>query len=308
MKKIIHYFYDNVNIWEKNNSPMFRMCYASWLKFCPDYEIKLWHTDMPEFKEILKKSKFVRLCYKYKLWAFIADYIRHYACYNYGGIYLDTDVQLLNNFDKFLSEDFFVSIEGDIINGENIPETAVMGGEKGNLVSKKMLEIYDSDEIFTIDYLIAPIVLKKALKNEINFKTIQYTNEKYNKIAEEFYNDANNTKLTNYELYRNQEIYKNKELKISIYPSEYFCPSWTAFGEKAFTDKTIAVHWNQSSWWENISKLKLLQSYRYKNPIKRYIYRNNERYVKILTFFIPNKKLRKKIRKKLVDKFYKYKK
>ena len=42
MPKIIHYFYDDINIWEKNSNPNFRMCYASWLKYCPDYEIKLW--------------------------------------------------------------------------------------------------------------------------------------------------------------------------------------------------------------------------------------------------------------------------
>lgn len=58
--------------------------------------------------------------------AFVADYVRLYALHKYGGIYLDTDVQLLKNFDAFLNDGFFVSVEGDIREGENIPEPAVM--------------------------------------------------------------------------------------------------------------------------------------------------------------------------------------
>ena len=84
--KIIHYFYDDISIWEKNSSPQFRICYASWKKFCPDYEIKLWHVNMPEFKEMLKESKFLRECYKRKMYAFIADYVRYYALYNYNAL------------------------------------------------------------------------------------------------------------------------------------------------------------------------------------------------------------------------------
>ena len=117
MNKIHHYFFDDINIWAKSSSPHFRMCYASWKKFCPDYEIKLWHTKMPEFQDILNRSKFVRECYKRKMYALIADYVRYYALYRYGGIYIDTDVQLLNNFDKYLDKEFFVSIEADIIDG-----------------------------------------------------------------------------------------------------------------------------------------------------------------------------------------------
>lgn len=145
MPKIIHYFYDDVDIWRKSAAPQFRICYASWLKFCPDYEIKLWHTEMPEFKEILKKSRFVRECYKRKLWAFIADYIRHYALYNYGGIYLDTDVQLVKSLDEYVDKPFFCSIEADFYKGKNLLESAVMGGQKGHKVFKDMLKIYNTD-------------------------------------------------------------------------------------------------------------------------------------------------------------------
>ena len=56
--KIIHYFYDDTNVWEKNTKAQVRMCINSWLKYCPDYKIMLWHDKMPEFQEIISKSEF----------------------------------------------------------------------------------------------------------------------------------------------------------------------------------------------------------------------------------------------------------
>ena len=137
MKKIIHYFFDDIDIWRKGKTTSFTMCYASWKKICPDYEIMLWHDKMPEFQEMLRQSRFLQECYKRKLWAFVSDYVRYYALYKYGGIYMDTDVQLIKSPDDFLDKPFFCSIEGDIRKGKNIPEPAFMGAEKGHIVLKK---------------------------------------------------------------------------------------------------------------------------------------------------------------------------
>lgn len=293
MSKIIHYFYDDIDIWKKNASPQFRMCYASWLKFCPDYEIKLWHTEMPEFEEILKRSKFVRECYKRKLWAFIADYIRHYALFNYGGIYLDTDVQLIKSLDDYTDKAFFCSIEGDFYKKKNLLESAVMGGEKGHNIFRKMLDIYNSDEIFSIPYFIAPIVLTKYMRKNYGFENINYTKE-FSVVAQKYYQTTTNYQLEDYSLYRNQQITKLNDAE--IYPSEYFCPSWTAFGEKAFTENTVAIHWNQSSWWESKQSLRELESFKYSNPLKRFWYIHSPHVAKTIAFAIPNKNTRRKIR------------
>ena len=78
-----------------------------------------------------------------------------------------------------------------------------------------------------------------------------------NNLAQISYNSKiPNIHLNKFELYRAQEIFTNNE--ISIYPCEYFCPTWQAFKSKAITDKTDAIHWNQSSWWQNekIERLK----------------------------------------------------
>lgn len=110
-KKLIHYFNDkNIDIFKKDNKPQFRMCYTSWKMFCPDYEIMHWHDKIPEFKQMLKKSRFLRESYRLKIWSYVSDYVRLYALYNYGGIYLDTDVQVIKNLDKFLKDDFLYQL------------------------------------------------------------------------------------------------------------------------------------------------------------------------------------------------------
>lgn len=300
MPKIIHYFYDDINIWEKNANPNFRMCYASWLKYCPDYEIKLWHSGMSEFQEIIKQSKFVKECYKRKMWAFVADYIRHYALFNYGGIYLDTDVQLIKNFDEYIEKPFFCSIEGDFYNRKNLLESAVIGGKKGHSVFKDMLDIYNSDEIFSINYFIDPVVLTEYVAKKYGFEFIEYNNG-YEEKAKEYYKTTDKYQLEDIELYLNQKITKIKDTDIEIYPSEYFCPAWTAFGEKAFTDKTVAIHWNQSSWWNNSRSITEIEAFQYKNPVKRFLYCESERIGKLFTFAIPNKNVRRQMRDKIIE-------
>ena len=302
MKKIIHYFYDDVDIWRKEISPTFRICYKSWLEKCPDYKIMLWHDKMPEFKQMLKQSKFLRECYKRKMWAFVSDYVRYYALYKYGGIYLDTDVELIKNFDEYLDKPFFCSIEGEIVYGENIPEPAVIGGKAGHQIFKDILDLYNSDEIFNIDHFIAPIVLKQVLQKSMNFSRIEY-NKEIEKKAEKFYDIEKEKKMIDdIEVYKNQKLYKDENLGIYIYPSEYFCPSWVAFGVAAFTDKTVAIHWNQSSWWKFSKVMKEISSLRYNSRLKRFIYIHNEKIAKYLTCLIFTKKLRKKWRKELAKK------
>ena len=306
MEKIIHYFYDNKNVWKKSVSSTFRVCYKSWLQKCPDYKIMLWHDKMPEFKEMLAQSRFLRECYRMKMWAFVSDYVRYYAVYKYGGIYLDTDVELLKNFDDYLNLPFFCSIEGDILDGENIPEPAVLGGKAGHPILKEILDFYNSEEIFQMDNFIAPVILRKVLQKRTNFSKIEYTTKRIQKKAEKYYNPEQKVKAVNdIEIYKNQKIYKDEEAGIYIYPSEYFCPTWPCFGMDAFTEKTVAIHWNQSSWWKFFSgnQFIYLRSLRFNNKLKRFIYIHNKRIANYLTCLIFIKSLRKKGRKRLVEKF-----
>ena len=101
--KIIHY------VWLGNGtmSPFIRSCVDSWKKVMPEYEIKCWSernfdiNSVPWVKEAIEKKK----------WSLASDYIRHYALYTEGGIYMDTDVKVFKKFDEFLKYDFFSSVE-----------------------------------------------------------------------------------------------------------------------------------------------------------------------------------------------------
>ena len=94
---------------------------ATWGKHLGDYEIKEWN----ETNFDIESHPFVKAAYAAKKWAYVSDYIRAYAIYTEGGIYLDTDVLILDNFDSFLNDRAFVGYE--------TPEyafTAVFGAEK----------------------------------------------------------------------------------------------------------------------------------------------------------------------------------
>ena len=115
--KIIHYCWFG----GKPLSPMARRCIDSWKKYCPDYQIKRW--DETNFD--LNSCTYIREAYEAKKWAFITDYVRLCVMYNYGGIYMDTDVEVLKNLDCFLSEKAFSGFESV----DRIP-TGIMASEK----------------------------------------------------------------------------------------------------------------------------------------------------------------------------------
>lgn len=114
--------------------PKIAKCLASWKKHLPDYEVMLWDTKRFD----LSSSIWVRQAFEKKKYAFAADYIRFYALYNYGGIYLDSDVEVLKSFDDMLDLPYFVGAEK-----AQTPEAAVMGAEKGCDWIKACLDYYN---------------------------------------------------------------------------------------------------------------------------------------------------------------------
>ena len=81
--------------------PLALKCIASWKEYCPDYEIKEWNEDNFD----LNCNAYVREAYEARKWAFITDYVRLYALVNEGGIYMDTDVEVLKPLDDLLCYD-----------------------------------------------------------------------------------------------------------------------------------------------------------------------------------------------------------
>ena len=154
-----------------------RKCMDTWRKTHPDYEIVRWSTENFDVESI----PYVKEAFEAKKWAFAADYIRMYALYTEGGIYLDSDVVLLKRFDDFLDNSFFSSMEyhtaqiekcgtmqyidaegrrtaDKYIEGIQI-QAAVMGAEKGCPFVKKVMDWYADKHFVNEDGSIATNVL-----------------------------------------------------------------------------------------------------------------------------------------------------
>ncbi|MDR0305505.1 MAG: hypothetical protein LBI42_01575 [Chitinispirillales bacterium] len=141
-----------------------KRCIKTWKKQMPDYELVLWDSNRFDINSHI----FVKESCKVKKWAFASDYIRLYALYTEGGIYLDTDVYVRKSFNEFLENGFFTGIEyyekyaeqlaellnedgtlknktGEVVSTHGIQiQAAVMGGVKGHPFLKSCMEWYDN--------------------------------------------------------------------------------------------------------------------------------------------------------------------
>ena len=113
-------------------------CIDSWQKYCPDYEIKLWNEDNLD----LSKYQFAKDAYDNKKWAFAADVFRFDVINEFGGIYLDVDVELYKPIDEFLKYNYFTGFE-DV---DFVAPGLIMGGTAKNEVCESVLNIYKNAE------------------------------------------------------------------------------------------------------------------------------------------------------------------
>lgn len=192
-------------------------CIESWKKFCPDYKIVEWNEDNFD----ISSSRFVSEAYEDRNFAFVSDYIRAFVLYNYGGIYLDTDVELLKNFDEFLSDKVFLGFEeGDFV------ATCVMGVEKGHELMKMYLDHYDNSVYFNEDgtkYTDTNVVLLTRLLEEKGL-------------------ERNNCRQTVGD--------------ITVYPRTYFSPYDYINGISYITDESVAIHHFAQLWLPKSVRLK----------------------------------------------------
>ena len=137
--KKIHYVWVGGN--EKNNT--IKQCMKTWGKHLEGYEVIEWNENNFD----IDSHPFVKAAYKAKKWAYVSDYIRAYVIYKYGGIYLDTDILVLDNFDRFLNNRAFVGFENP-----RYPFTAVFGAEPGHPLVKDMIEYYDRLDEYKFDF------------------------------------------------------------------------------------------------------------------------------------------------------------
>lgn len=187
-------------------------CIASWKKYCPDYEIQEWN----ESNFDLDNCDYFREAYQAKKWAFVSDIARLDIIYKYGGIYLDTDVELIRPLDELLVLPSFWGTEttGLVATGLGF------GAEKGNQLVERMRRVYDgihfilSDGAF--DTTACPIRNTKPLEDD-----------GYN-LSENY-------------VWRTEEAV--------VFPPEYFCPIDYRTGVMKISDKTYTIHHYSASWY-----------------------------------------------------------
>jgi len=149
--KKIHY------VWfgKKPYSKLIEKCINSWKEKLPDYEFILWNED----NSPIERSIYLQRALKKKYYAFAADYVRFYALYNYGGIYLDTDMEVVKNFDPLLENKFFIGYESS-----NLISAGIIGAKQKCEISKVILEYLDNSNT----YETIPLIITKLFK-EYNF-------------------------------------------------------------------------------------------------------------------------------------------
>lgn len=128
--KVIHY------VWFGRNpkSNMVKKCIASWRKYCPEYQIIEWN----ETNYNVKKNRYMWEAYKAKKWAFASDYARFDIIYHCGGIYLDTDVELIKGLDEFLDNDMFMGFLED----QRVNSGLGFGSVARNPIIKEIMDYY----------------------------------------------------------------------------------------------------------------------------------------------------------------------
>ena len=208
MNKVIHYCWFGGNPLPK----MARKCIESWKKFLPDFEIKEWNENNFD----INVCPFVKEAYENKKWAFVSDYARIYALHTEGGMYFDTDFEVLKNMDKLLEEEFFMGYEDE----ECFSTAIIWSKEKNSKYTKEILEYYDKLEGFDPDGNIWDYANPRIITNIIK-------------------------KLPKQTLENGIEVYDNK---VKIYPVEYFNPINYDYSEKRYTENTYAVHYFNATW------------------------------------------------------------
>ena len=221
--KIIHF------VWVGNNpkSDLVLKCIESWKKYCPDYTIIEWGNEA--LKQI--DNLYVRQAFECKKWAFVSDYLRLYALYNYGGFYCDTDLEITHSIDCFRKHHFCSGYE---VSGNEyyFPiTTALMGAEKQNSLVKDMLDEYEN----------ISFIVDGNMDQTTNVVRIS------NYFARKFglckpYDGSKTTILTD---------------NCVLYPSYYFCTPESG-------KENYSIHHFSGSWLDSYSRKVLFSFFNYK--------------------------------------------
>lgn len=190
-------------------------CIESWKKFCPDYEIREWN----ESNFDISACTYVKEAYEAKKWAFVSDYVRLAVLVEYGGIYMDTDVEVIKPLDEFLGLEGFSGFE----NGKDVP-TGIMACEKNQRFVKELLDAYSDLRFVDPDGVL-----------DLTTNVTRITNA-----------------CVSAGLKRNNQ--KQTINGFTLFPKDVFCPLDYVTGQLKTTDATHTIHWFTGSWMTSKDK------------------------------------------------------
>lgn len=213
--KIIHYCWFGGNPLSEDA----KRYIATWRKYCPGYEIKEWN----ETNFDIDQNRYCKEAYNAKKWAFVSDYVRLKVLYDFGGIYMDTDVEVLKPLDEFSNYGAWIGFQS-----ENQLSTCVIASVKQNKWIGDLLDCYSKLRFINSDG-------SYNMTTNVDLIT-DFTHEKY-KL------NFNNS----------FQIFMGNN---AVFPFEYFCAKDLITEKYFITENTYAVHHFNGSWMNLKGKLK----------------------------------------------------
>lgn len=208
--KVIHYCWFG----GKPLPKLARKCIASWRKYLPDFELKLWNEDNFD----LNIAPYVAEAYQAKKYAFVSDYARFWILYNYGGYYFDTDVEIIAPFDEIISRGAFMAAENvsSDVNGLQVAPGLGLACEKGHEVYKEVLDYYNGIH-YTLDM--------KNLET-----VVTHTTKVLRRLGL-------------------RDVDEMQQVRgITIYPKAYFNPTTAVGHALELQPESVSIHHYASSW------------------------------------------------------------
>ena len=210
--KVIHYCWFGRGKLPK----LAEMCIESWKKFCPDYEIVCHNEDNFD----INQNRYAKEAYEAGKWAFVSDYVRLKVLYDEGGIYLDTDVELIRPLDELIAGGGYMGFDDNGLVSTGLGFAC----EKGNKLIGTLLADYDD-----ISFVLSDGNYDMMPCPDRNTKTM---------IELGF--DVKN-KMQNF-------------MGMQILPEDYLCPIKYYTGKKRITKNTYSIHHFSATWISSTAK------------------------------------------------------
>lgn len=183
----------------------------TWKKYCPDYEIIEWNENNFD----VTQNQYCKEAYEAKKWAFVSDYARLKVLYDFGGIYMDTDVEVVRPLDDLLQYNWFSGFESE----DRIP-TGTMGAGWNSTVIKIFLDNYNE---------------RHFIKDDGSFDLTTNVEVMTKLLKEKYKVQLNNTR----------QIFDNNSL---LLPFDYLCAKSFFTGEISKTENTYTIHHFKGTW------------------------------------------------------------